>query len=342
MSSADNKGDKPIQLLVANERAYVWDIQGTATFRRRDVQRLRAEHHVCGILTGTLPNLGQQNVFLGLPLLLLPEEVVLLVRNKLAVLVDDVAAHRHATPQQAQQYAQQRERAIEAQITMVKQAEQAKQDAMADLIAQRRLEKQKKKQQLHQQQQQIASGSQDGQQQEQLEMFVPDKLDGSETTGPPPILSSSSPPKPPPSTAAAPSSYSVIIQPTSIDMSWYDPSAAIIDSLDTAKEIGLWHYPVTPLQQARCRVFEDLWRKGYFMGGGLRFGGDFLVYPGDSLRYHSHFTLTVLETPQATIMPMDLVAYGRLATAVKKAHLLACWNDETEQAEYFSLEWAAF
>lgn len=41
-------------------------------------------------------------------------------------------------------------------------------------------------------------------------------------------------------------------------------------------------------------------------------------------------------------MPLDLVAYGRLATAVKKAHLLASWNDQTSAADYLSLEWAAF
>lgn len=41
-------------------------------------------------------------------------------------------------------------------------------------------------------------------------------------------------------------------------------------------------------------------------------------------------------------MPLDLVSYGRLATAVKKAHLLASWDDKAEKAEYFSLEWAAF
>ncbi len=41
-------------------------------------------------------------------------------------------------------------------------------------------------------------------------------------------------------------------------------------------------------------------------------------------------------------MPLDLVAYGRLATAVKKAHLLASWDDKVQQAEFFSLEWAAF
>jgi len=46
-----------------------------------DISRLRSEHHICGILTGTLPHLSQQNVFLGLPLVLMPEEVVLLVEK---------------------------------------------------------------------------------------------------------------------------------------------------------------------------------------------------------------------------------------------------------------------
>lgn len=67
---------------------------------------------------------------------------------------------------------------------------------------------------------------------------------------------------------------------------------------------------------------------------------------GDPLRYHSHFTLTVLSTPTTAIMPLDLVAYGRLATGVKKAHLLASWDAEAEAGEgralYVSLEWAAF
>ena len=33
-------------------------------------------------LTGTLPHLSQQNVFLGVPLVLLPEEVVLLIEKR--------------------------------------------------------------------------------------------------------------------------------------------------------------------------------------------------------------------------------------------------------------------
>jgi tRNA-splicing endonuclease subunit Sen34 len=47
-----------------------------------DAATLRSEHRICGVLTGTLPHLSQQNVFLGLPLVLMPEELVLLVEKR--------------------------------------------------------------------------------------------------------------------------------------------------------------------------------------------------------------------------------------------------------------------
>lgn len=79
----------PILLRVSNFKAYVWDVDGKslayliATFNpvRADINTLRSHHRICGILTGTLPHLSSQNVFLGLPLQLMPEEVVLLVEN---------------------------------------------------------------------------------------------------------------------------------------------------------------------------------------------------------------------------------------------------------------------
>lgn len=48
---------------------------------RADIATLRTKHHICGLLTGTLPHLAQQNIFLGVPLVLMPEEVVLLVEK---------------------------------------------------------------------------------------------------------------------------------------------------------------------------------------------------------------------------------------------------------------------
>jgi len=47
--------------------------------RSADIAVIRTEHRVCGTLLGTLPHLSQQNIFLGVPLILQPEEAVLLV-----------------------------------------------------------------------------------------------------------------------------------------------------------------------------------------------------------------------------------------------------------------------
>ena len=51
----------------------------TKPYRRADIAVIRAEYRVCGTLLGTLPHLSQQNIFLGVPLVLQPEEAVLLV-----------------------------------------------------------------------------------------------------------------------------------------------------------------------------------------------------------------------------------------------------------------------
>jgi tRNA-splicing endonuclease subunit Sen34 len=53
-------------------------------------------------------------------------------------------------------------------------------------------------------------------------------------------------------------------------------------TLESAKQAGLWVYPSTQAERARCAVFRDLHEKGYWMGGGMKFGGDWLVYPGTS------------------------------------------------------------
>jgi hypothetical protein len=58
------------------------------------VAHCRRNHNICGVLVGTIPNLSQQNVFLGLPLELMPEEARVLVENDNAYIVDDAETHR--------------------------------------------------------------------------------------------------------------------------------------------------------------------------------------------------------------------------------------------------------
>lgn len=106
-------------------------------------------------------------------------------------------------------------------------------------------------------------------------------------------------------------------------------------------------FPSTLRDRAISSVFSQLHLNGLRMGLGPRFGGEYLVYPGDFLRYHAHFTSQVIKNNEP-IRPAELIAWGRLGTGTKKASLLCCWNtDEKDDAgpedtEFYSLEWANF
>jgi hypothetical protein len=77
-------------------------------------------------------------------------------------------------------------------------------------------------------------------------------------------------------------SYQIIISPSSTPLPWFCPSTSnIYTTLESARAAGKWNYPNTALERSRCKVYEDLWRRGFFMGVGMRFGGDFLIYPGE-------------------------------------------------------------
>ena len=65
-------------------------------FEPAAVALLRREHNTCGTLVGTVPQQPTQNIFLGLPIELRPEEVESLVQREAAHVVDDVAAHQTA------------------------------------------------------------------------------------------------------------------------------------------------------------------------------------------------------------------------------------------------------
>ncbi|KAM7204448.1 PAXNEB domain containing protein [Naviculisporaceae sp. PSN 640] len=90
--------------------------------------------------------------------------------------------------------------------------------------------------------------------------------------------------------------------------------------------------------------------RGYFITPGLRFGGDYSVYPGDPFRYHAHYLANSYEWDQE-IPLLDLLTSGRLGTAVKKSFLFGGRDprrkttDEVEGSDdsdvrVFCIEWA--
>ncbi|KAI8881740.1 tRNA-intron endonuclease catalytic domain-like protein [Backusella circina FSU 941] len=102
------------------------------------------------------------------------------------------------------------------------------------------------------------------------------------------------------------------------------------------------HQYIYPIKNT---LFEYFWSLDYFITGGSKFGGDYLLYPGDPSGFHSQFIVSAIDEPFSGV---DIVSMGRLATNVKKAFVLAgiIINDEEKETEdqvvTFSIEWAGF
>ncbi|XP_055081813.1 tRNA-splicing endonuclease subunit Sen34 [Periophthalmus magnuspinnatus] len=91
--------------------------------------------------------------------------------------------------------------------------------------------------------------------------------------------------------------------------------------------------------EGRVQVFRDLRRRGFCLTSGGKFGADFLVYPGDTLRFHAHFmALCVCEEEPLAVR--DLLSWVRLSSNVKKT-LLLCSASPSGGVLYSSLQWSS-
>ncbi|KEP53754.1 putative tRNA-splicing endonuclease subunit [Rhizoctonia solani 123E] len=281
-----------IPLHVSNGMAYVWSVD--------DIETLRVTHRICGMLSGTLPSVSQQNVFLGTPLTLLPEEVAALVNTEVACIVDDARSHGVPTQHQLKRWSEIRKAAVEAQVKEREASSTPVRIDMSDKAQKKRMEREARK---------------------------------AAHTEPSSLVE----PEP-----AAPvvTQHTVHVPGPSSELAWY--AARIFHTIDEARDAGVWSYPRDVKERAECAVFRDLWEKGNHLGPGIKFGGNYLVYPGDPLRFHSHFVASVHPSKTSTIRPMDIVAFGRLGTATKKVHLLCGYDDESGSVSYHSIEWATF
>uniref|UniRef100_H3C7V5 tRNA-splicing endonuclease subunit Sen34 n=1 Tax=Tetraodon nigroviridis TaxID=99883 RepID=H3C7V5_TETNG len=129
------------------------------------------------------------------------------------------------------------------------------------------------------------------------------------------------------------------------------PASALAVQLSTARA-GLSHCAESraslrahwPVREHACRsstryqVFRDLRRRGFFLTSAGKFGGDFLVYPGDPLRFHAHFIAVCLPADECVCL-LDVLAVARLGSNVKKTVLL-CSPGPDADLLYTSLQWS--
>ncbi|KAI8851423.1 hypothetical protein BC829DRAFT_387391, partial [Chytridium lagenaria] len=64
---------------------------------------------------------------------------------------------------------------------------------------------------------------------------------------------------------------------------------------------------------------------------GVKFGGEFLMYPGDPLCNHSTYIVSI-HNPTQQIPVLDIVAMARVARATRKKRLMCSWDGSSDIA----------
>jgi tRNA-splicing endonuclease subunit Sen34 len=279
---------------------------------------LRREHHICGVLIGTIPQVPQQNVFLGLPLQLMPEEARLLVEKGLTYVVDDALAHERglaeASAARRRQYLTQLRRKG-TDIANI-QAE-AKERSRAIALSKSRSGLLKRL---------------DEKSESRIEESSLNTIDSATEE----ILFDTPTPSEQASTDSSSISSFGVTPATSTSLLTPPPSPPSTGDLPEVPD----SYP----------LFKHLHSKGYFISPGLRFGCQYLVYPSDPLRFHSHFLASHVGWNEELDL-MDIVGGGRLGTGVKKGYLIGGSEKKEKQGagdvdeddntvRTFSIEWA--
>jgi tRNA-splicing endonuclease subunit Sen34 len=298
MAESFDSISEPIPISLVSGRYLLFDINV--------VTYLRRTHHICGTLIGSIPQIPQQNIFLGLPVELMPEEAKLLVEKEVAYIVDDFAWHKQKFntfegADRAEYLDSLRSEGLKARKAAETASRNKKENALAKLAVRRSREE-----------------SSEG-----AVMNDPTGGDDSE------LLFNYDRPASPASSATSTSNTPYAITPTTT----YSPSSL----------------PQNPLQQpdppvpSSYHLFAHLHSKDYFLMPGLRFGCDYNVYPGDPLRFHSHFAAVSYDWDEEIPM-IDLIGGGRLGTRVKKAFLIGGKDLESKAEDgdgvrTFSIEW---
>ncbi|KAJ5246324.1 tRNA-splicing endonuclease subunit tsp-4 [Penicillium chermesinum] len=281
------------------------------------VTYLRREHNICGVLTGTLPQASQQNVFLGLPLQLMPEEARVLVDKGIACIIDEAKAQTSMISLMEEDRRRYK-RELEAQghhVTrlLADRKNKRKEEALKKIAE----NKAKKSAKADAESEAAASSAIPAEEESAIvDVFADDSASRSSTP------------------TSAPQEILGVTPPTS-----YPP----LPNPTTSSDLVL-SKPEVPLSYP---LFAHLHSRGYFLSPGLRFGCQYVAYPGDPLRFHSHFLVVSAEYDQQIDL-MDIVNGGRLGTGVKKGFLLGGPQKSREEAEIertesvvtYSIEWA--
>ncbi|KAI0147894.1 SEN34 subunit of tRNA-splicing endonuclease [Hypoxylon sp. NC0597] len=319
---ASSIGDRaPVRISKVAGRYLLFDID--------DVMYLRRHHNICSVFVGTIPQNPQQNIFMGLPIELMPEEAQVLVDKEVACVVDDAAFHPAQLAALDEDARRRYVQSIKAEGRRAQQAAAEFKENTKPKVIKKGKAKSKAPEGEVLNETNAPEKHAEGEDELNSSLFNPP---------PPPSGAVPDPPKTEEPPFAITPTTSSLLFPHSLEPG--EPTT----SIDVPPS-----YP----------LYAHLQDRGYYMMPGLRFGCDYNVYPGDPLRFHSHFQATSYGWDEEINM-LDLVAGGRLGTNVKKGYLVGGavadasetsqreedgkgdgTNPNAPKARAFTIEWAA-
>ena len=308
---------------------------GVATvWNKGDVIRLKQELRIPGTLLGSLPRKAWQNQVMSLPLLLMPEEVSLLLNKGFAYVTSKDVGLKSVSSQTIQDFRTLRDKSRSDQVQIFLQERENKQKCYTGISSRTGLEKAEKcSEDVCLEQDNCGSIKDKNLQLQHIGSTPTEKL---------PIMQMRDQEKFTTSikcglVAAEDMQYyskaTCVHVPTTVDM--YSPLSQ--SSVKDAKAT-MWKPPSSVEERSKYAVFCNLWDKGYYITNGAKFGSDYLLYPGDPSSYHSQYIVKIMPSTELC-SPNQFLAYGRLASAVKKTFVLAIVNQDDFSVKYNSISW---
>ena len=292
-------------------------------WNEKDVVSLRQNHRICGVAVGSLPRKPWQNSFFSLPVLLMPVEVKFCLDKNFAKLktkdIEEIVKKRKIDLHVNKELRSQRE---DEQIRIFKKEKFEKSQLY---YGKKKLKKdaQKWKQMCEED---VAQFRKQYPKQDEIESSRDTVKKSCEDVV----------------TNTKESEEEITCE----ERKYFDhsirvhiPTSLTDEHYESFDEIS-YEFPSTIREQLFYKVYQDLWSKGYYITSAEKFGGDFLVYPGDPLRYHSKFVVVVMDTKES-MTSQQLMVYGRLGSSVKKTVVLGSVNEKGD-VQYISVSWKNF
>ncbi|EZA48854.1 hypothetical protein DMN91_005372 [Ooceraea biroi] len=274
-----------------------------------DWLKLRRDYRIIGELVGSFPKSTRQDVFSGLPLLLLSEEVTLLLEKGIACLIECVNLDK-PTESLKEKFQEYRNVLFLQQAECLRENRRKQITSVMDKIVEG---KKRKMLGLHTSKKNMKKplDKKTREAMDNIEINTQDLLE-EELAKLPKLCKNEA-----------------LVQ-THTAYPW--------NSTDSMKTVE-WKYPVTSNQQLKYKVYKDLWERNYYITSGEKFGGDFLVYPGDPIMFHSQF-IVLCKSKDEELSITELIAQCRVSCHVRKTLVFAIYCEEEDKVKYQSLQWA--